>query len=61
MGTIAGWLFAGATTALFAWGLWLGLRGVLAEHKAWLSFGHAPGAPGTYDSRHARPGGTRAA
>jgi hypothetical protein len=51
MGSIAGWLFFGVTTALFLWGLWMGYRGIRAEHEPWLSFGHAPGAAGTYDPR----------
>lgn len=61
MGTMTGWLFLGATTALFLWGVWMGFRGIRAEHPAWLSFGHAPGAPGRYDPRLNRPEGANAA
>lgn len=51
MGTITGWLFIGATAALFLWGIWLGYRGIRAPHQPWLSFGHKPGGRGSFDSR----------
>jgi hypothetical protein len=53
MGTIVGWLFFTGTGALFLWGLWMGYRGIMADHEAWLSFGHAPGAARSFDARHA--------
>jgi len=53
MGTITGWLFITGTAGLFLWGLWMGYRGLRADHVAWLSFGHAPGEAGSFDSRHA--------
>jgi hypothetical protein len=37
------------TYALFGWGFWLGYKGITANHPAHVDFGHAPGAPGTYD------------
>jgi len=58
---ITGWLFFGATVALFLWGLWMGYRGIRADHTAWLSFGHKPGGSGSYDSRLARHKGANAA
>jgi hypothetical protein len=61
MQVIAGWLFFGATVALFLWGVWMGYRGIRANHPAWLSFGHAPGASGSFDSRLARYKGANAA
>jgi hypothetical protein len=51
MGTITGWLFMGATTALFLWGFWMAYKGIRADHQPWLSFGHAPGGRGSFDSR----------
>lgn len=53
MGTLAGWLFISGTGVLFLWGFWMGYRGIAADHKAWLSFGHAPGGSGTFDARYA--------
>jgi len=40
------------TYALFAWGFWLGYRGITTDHEAHVDYGHAPGAPGTYDPRY---------
>lgn len=32
LGTVQGWTFFAAIVALFGWGLYLGARGLLADH-----------------------------
>jgi hypothetical protein len=49
--TLSGGLFALTTTALFAWGLYIGLKGAFADAPAFKQGGHAPGAAGTFDPR----------
>jgi len=40
------------TYALFAWGFWLGYQGIVTDHEAHVDFGHAYGAPGTFDPKY---------
>ncbi len=39
------------TYTLFAWGLWLGYKGMTADAPPFKAGGHAIGGPGTYDDR----------
>lgn len=49
--SLSGGLFALTTLALFAWGVYLGLKGAFADAPAFTQGGHARGAAGTYDPR----------
>lgn len=49
--TAGGFAFAALTTVLFAWGVWVGLRGAFAEAPEFKQGGHAPGGAGSYDPR----------
>lgn len=48
------------TYALFAWGVWLGYKGMTAYSPPFKEGGHAVGGPGTYDDR-CRVGGAKGA
>lgn len=42
--TIAGSLFFAGTVALFGWGVWLGIRGILADFPAYGRGGYGTAA-----------------
>lgn len=50
-GSPAGWLSFAAVVGLFAWGIGLGIAGLLAPHMAHRRYGRRPGAPTAYDWR----------
>lgn len=51
MGSPEGWLFFAAVVGLFAWGIGLGIAGLMAPHMTHGRYGHRPGAPAAYDWR----------
>ncbi|MBI5137505.1 MAG: hypothetical protein HZA24_09270 [Nitrospirae bacterium] len=53
--TISGVLFVLGTVVLFAWGVWMGYKGIMADAPELVEGFHALGAPGTYDE-HCRIG-----
>jgi hypothetical protein len=50
MGSPEGWLFLGAVAELFAWGIFLGVKGLLAPHPG-ADPGPRPRTPAAYDWR----------
>jgi len=51
MGSPEAWLFLAGVVGLFAWGIGLGLAGLMAPHMAHRRYGLRPGAPAAYDWR----------
>lgn len=58
--SIGGLLAAAVTIVLFAWGIYLGAKGIMAEAPPFHEGGHAPGTEGTFDPMF-RAGGTHKA
>lgn len=51
MGSPEGWLFLVGVAELFAWGVILGVKGLLAPHGGGADHGRPPRSPAAYDWR----------
>ncbi|MDH5527420.1 MAG: hypothetical protein OEY97_08960 [Nitrospirota bacterium] len=59
--SFAGLMATGITLVLFAWGVYMGAKGIMTEAPPFREGGHAPGAKGTFDPLLHPHGGTRKA
>lgn len=52
MGSPVAWVFLVGVVQLFAWGIALGVAGMMAPHAPRPPHGHRPGTPDAYDWRY---------